>query len=92
MDDITAKMSGMIEIVLCDFCGDDWSERTESGGILFQSKATCPQCTPRLLESARKYNEEHFIRGKCPSDMSFADWVRKKLRAPDQRPGAAHGN
>ena len=76
MDDITAKMSGMIEIVLCDFCGDDWSESHESGGILFQSKATCPRCTPRILACDAKYNEEHRIRATCPPDMSFADWVK----------------
>lgn len=62
--------------VLCDFCGDDWSDSRQSGGLLFQSKATCPTCEPKIRKSAVEYGEEQFIRAVCPPDLSFAEWVR----------------
>ena len=61
--------------VLCDFCNEDWTGREESGGFLFQSKAVCPTCAPKSLASIKGYGEEQFIRGWCPKDLSFADWV-----------------
>ena len=66
--------------VICDFCDEDWTTRPESGGFLFQSKATCPDCAPGMEENARKYSELNFIRARCPEDKSFADWVRDDLR------------
>lgn len=62
--------------VICDFCGDDLTDSTEQGGFLFQSKAVCPHCADKTMENVKKYNEKHFIRGSCPDDMSFADWIR----------------
>ncbi len=67
--------------VYCDFCGVDWTDKKECGGMLFQSKAACPDCTPRIKKSAIKYNEERFIRKQCPEDMAFSDWVRNELRS-----------
>ena len=64
------------DTVLCDFCGDDWTNKTGSGGFLFQSKAVCPKCSPTHLEAIKKYGEGHLIRGECPEEMSFADWIR----------------
>jgi len=61
--------------VLCDWCNEDWTERPESGGLLFQSKATCPTCAPSLEADAFREHEEHLIRARCPSDVSFAAWV-----------------
>ncbi len=69
------------QLVFCDFCGEDWTERTESGGLLFQSKAVCPDCTPRSLKSIAEFHEEHLIKDRCPEGKSFADWVRDDLRA-----------
>lgn len=66
--------------VICDDCSVDWTDRTESGGILFHSKAICPKCEHAWRNSAIKYDEQHFIRGECPKDKSFADWVRQDLR------------
>lgn len=63
--------------VACDFCGKDWTDSNVSGGFLFDSKAVCPECAPRSLESIKGYHEERFIRGYCPPDLSFADWVRR---------------
>ena len=61
--------------VLCDFCNKDYSDSDVSGGLLFQSKAACPSCESRMLESAKKYNEERFIKGYCPEGLSFKDWI-----------------
>jgi hypothetical protein len=66
--------------VFCDDCNADYTERKESGGILFQSKAICPTCAPKWLANAFKYGEQGFIRGECPDGMPFADWVRECLR------------
>lgn len=63
------------ETVICDFCGKDYTNRTDSGGLLLQSKAACPVCAPGIKASAIKYHEEHYIRGYCPEGTSFRDWV-----------------
>uniref|UniRef100_A0A6M3LLW0 Uncharacterized protein n=1 Tax=viral metagenome TaxID=1070528 RepID=A0A6M3LLW0_9ZZZZ len=62
--------------VYCDYCDEDWTSRPETGGILFQSKAICPNCVARARKSIAGYGEEQFIRGECPEGMPFADWVR----------------
>lgn len=64
------------DIVICDTCGEDWTERPESGGLLFCSKAVCPNCATGLRKDAEQYEETHLIRGECPENMPFADWVR----------------
>lgn len=66
------------ENVFCDWCSKDWTNSDVSGGFLFQSKATCPDCAPPMMKKIRSYNEKHFIRGYCPKNMSFADWIRSK--------------
>lgn len=63
-------------LVFCDDCGEDFTDRCDQGGILFQSKALCPKCAPKWERDAREFDEEHLIRGHCPAGMSFADWVR----------------
>lgn len=66
--------------VICDFCNDEFTDRPDAGGLLFQTKAACPACAPRVEEGAKKYGEEHFIRGRCPEGKPFAQWVREDLR------------
>lgn len=66
--------------VVCDYCGEDYTESEEHGGLLFQSKAVCPKCTPRTMELVRQYHEERFIRGVYPEGKSFADWIREDVR------------
>lgn len=68
------------EAVACDFCGEDFSESEATGGLLFQSKAACPECAPRIEAGAKSYGETHFIRGRCPEGMQFRAWVREILR------------
>lgn len=66
--------------VFCDFCDTDFTNRDDKGGLLFQSKAICPICAPKTEADAKKYNEERFIRGRCPPDMEFRSWVIVVLR------------
>jgi len=66
--------------VNCDLCNKDYTDSDESGGVEFGSKAVCPDCTPGILKSVKKYNEEEHIKRRCPKDMSFANWVRNILR------------
>jgi hypothetical protein len=69
------------DVVLCDICGEDWSNRQETGGIYgFMTKAICPDCAPRIEESAKRYGEEQYLLERCPLNKSFAQWVREDLR------------
>lgn len=68
--------------VCCDFCGDEYRGRPDIGGLLFQSKAVCPKCAPKVAGDAIHYGEEHLIRGRCPPEMSFHAWVMQ-LRGGD---------
>lgn len=61
--------------VLCDWCNDDYTGKPDIGGFLFQSKATCPKCAPRIEAGAKKYDEAHFITAHCPEGTPFAAWV-----------------
>lgn len=78
------RITGRIKIgdnVFCDWCGEDWTDRTEQGGFMFGSKAACPDCAPTIRASAREHGEEHFIKSECPEDDAFSDWVRE-MRGP----------
>jgi len=81
MEDFIKKNGGTIvhiiadDIVLCDFCGEDYSNSDKEGGILFGSKATCPNCVIKMMPKIIEYNEEHYIRAECPEGVSFKDWV-----------------
>ncbi len=66
--------------VQCDSCGEDYTDSKATGGIMFDSKAICPKCSPSWLESAERHNELHAIRAWCPANTTFADWVRESLR------------
>lgn len=67
--------------VVCDGCNKNWSDLTESGGILFGSKAYCPDCMPGLEQSIQEHGEDRFIKDRCPVGVSYADWVRG-IRGP----------
>lgn len=68
------------DTVLCDYCNEDYTKSSTSGGLLFQSKAACPSCAPRIQREAEGHGETNFIRARCPEGKSFADWVREDLR------------
>lgn len=61
--------------VICDMCGKDWTDSKECGGFIFETKAVCPDCAPRNLESIKKYHEEKYIKKFCPEGVTFKDFV-----------------
>jgi len=75
-EDFKTVIIDMGDAVICDFCNKDWTDEKGSGGFLFESKAVCPNCAPAILKNIEKYHEENFIRGVCPDNMPFGDWVR----------------
>lgn len=74
-EDFETIVVDMGDTVLCDFCNKDWTNKEETGGFLLQSKAVCPDCEERIMNNIKKFKEESFIRGKCPEDMSFYNWI-----------------
>lgn len=77
MSKVTHEVFEVGDSVVCDACGKDFTESDRTGGFLFETKAYCPECASRSIDRIRAYNEERFIRERCPHDLSFADWVRK---------------
>jgi hypothetical protein len=61
--------------VVCDYCDKDYTHSNETGGFLFGSYATCPDCAPKIMVNIKNYGEEHYIKGFCPPQLSFRDWV-----------------
>ena len=79
------ELESVIDIgdsVICDACGDDYTNSDDSGGFLFGSSAYCPKCAVSRLPNIKSYGEEHFIKARCPKSMSFKDWVLQ-LRGGD---------
>lgn len=84
-DEAFAKPGTKVPIgrmVVCDWCSGDFTNSERSGGFIFQSRATCPDCAPRLEASAIKYDETKFIRERCAEGQSFGDFIRE-FRGPD---------
>lgn len=87
MDDINkkweeAKRTGELvdigDMVVCDFCNEDYTNNhVATGGLIFQSKAVCPGCSPRLLDDVERYHEQRYIRAHCQQGQTFADFVRE---------------
>ena len=73
------------DLVLCDMCNADWTERTESGGFVFGSKGVCPDCAPKTMKSIHRYEEEAYIKANCPIDRSFAEFIREFRGGPCTR-------
>jgi hypothetical protein len=68
--------------VVCDACEKDWTSSEVSGGFLFGAYAYCPDCAEKGLKQVKEYGEEKYLKGFCPKDMSFADFVCE-MRGPD---------
>ena len=69
-------------VVICDSCDTDLADDPRSGGFMFGTYVYGPCCAERQMASIKGYGEEHFITGRCPEGVSFADWIRG-LRGPD---------
>ena len=67
--------------VVCDLCGQDWTERPESGGFLFLSASYCPDCAVEGEKTIERFDEQRYIVARCGAE-SFADFIRRE-RGPD---------
>lgn len=65
------------DIVVCDDCDEDYTDKPDQGGIIFTGYAYCPKCTPKRLKDIQRFKEERFIKARCPEGVSFADFVRR---------------
>lgn len=63
------------EHVICDSCNEDFINSNAEGGFQFGSNVYCPNCTPRMLQSIKRYDEEKYITGYCPEGVTFKDYV-----------------
>ncbi len=63
--------------VVCDWCSEDFTDSNAEGGFIFESKATCPGCATGMIEKIEGHSEQRFIRARCPSGVSFANFVRE---------------
>lgn len=70
--------------VICDSCNKDFTNLEDTGGILFGTYAYCPDCTPRMLRSIKKYGEQRYIKARCPEGMQYRHWILQ-LRGGNNR-------
>lgn len=68
--------------VLCDMCAEDYSHSNAVGGFLFESKAVCPKCAPRVANLIIEYNEQKYIVDMAREGETFLDFVLR-IRAGD---------
>src|SRR5262249_25626008 len=75
------------DLVVCDICGLEWTDRPDSGGFLVGDYAYCPECETAFLDPEDKIEEvellgeKHLIDAYCDPGESFADFVRR-MRGP----------
>lgn len=80
-DEAASHPGAVIDIgnlVACDDCGDDYTESRASGGYIWHNRATCPACADRVMKTLATQKLLRLMKNglHCPSNMSFADFVR----------------
>ena len=75
LSDMIGEPVDIGNIVVCDFCDEDFTERDDQGGILFGSYATCPACAPKTEADAIKFGETWRIKARAKPGQSFRDFV-----------------
>jgi len=73
----TGKPVDIGDIVVCDWCDKDFTGSKDPGGVLFQSKAICPWCTPKLERELAAYDELHFIRARAEKGEPFHAFIMR---------------
>lgn len=64
--------------VLCDCCNKLYtSDSTETGGILFDTRAVCPACAPGWIENAKVYGETSHIKDRARDGETFYSFVQR---------------
>ena len=77
------------ETVVCDDCNGDYTNRADSGGFIFESKAICPTCAPGWRQAdrplRRAFDDPRGLPRRC--DLRR---LRSRLARPGRRnPGHA---
>lgn len=76
MKPILTQVIDIGDQVICDFCSKEWTpDMLEQGGLLFQSKAVCPDCAPELRADVAKNGGGRFIKAEQPTFSTFHAWV-----------------
>jgi len=73
------------DMVVCDWCDEDYTDSSDVGGLQFHSTACCPKCVPKVEELAKIDDEEHFILRRASEGQEFRRFVIDTLR--EGRPG-----
>jgi hypothetical protein len=63
--------------VICDVCGEDYTNSQDTGGFIFGSYAYCPKCAEGHIAQIEAFGEDHLIQARCPQGIPFADFVRE---------------
>lgn len=72
----TGKPVKVGDVVICDICSEDYTNRLDNGGFIFGSYSYCPKCAIEGLATIHFYNEERHIKAYCAPGQSFANFVR----------------
>lgn len=70
--------------VICDWCGEDYTNSDAVGGLTFGSKACCPVCVPKVEALAKQHNEEQYIGQRAAEGQTFKDFVVHTLRGDEK--------
>lgn len=68
--------------VVCDSCDKDYTGSLVMGGMIFGSRAICPECEPKWRADIKKYDEERFIKATAAKGQTFREFVIA-YRGPD---------
>lgn len=67
--------------VLCAWCGEDYTDSTQSGGFIFQTSfriyPTGPCCEAKIRQKVIAEEEERFVTSRCPRGEAFRDYILK---------------
>jgi hypothetical protein len=72
---MTVEVFDIGNSVVCEFCGQDYTNSDEKGGFIFESKGVCPRCAPSFMSKVIGYNEQSFIRGSALPGEQFRDFI-----------------
>jgi hypothetical protein len=57
--------------VICDLCRRDYTNSTESGGVIIGGIIHCPECAEKVVSKHHPHN----ILARCPDGLAFREWV-----------------
>lgn len=64
-----------INMVVCDLCNEDHTNKDEIGGMLLGSKGICPTCTKRMMPNLEKDDEANYVKDIAKEEESFRQFI-----------------